>query len=161
MRKNFQVKVNDSFEFSINNSDTKKLDTLHMTPQKIHVLKNNKSFKIKVLKTNFNKREYTISVNSNSYTVKIETPLDALINKMGYSMGNSKKANIIKAPMPGILLSVNVKEGQKITEGETIVILEAMKMENAIGAPKSGVIKTIHVKDGQTVEKGELLIEIA
>ncbi len=80
---------------------------------------------------------------------------------MGFTIGLGKKANDIKAPMPGIILSINVKEGQEVKEGETLLILEAMKMENAIGSPKDGVIKSIFIKSGETVEKGELLIEMA
>ena len=63
--------------------------------------------------------------------------------------------------MPGLILSVNVKEGQDVLEGETLLILEAMKMENAISAPKDGIIKAIAVKIGGTVEKGALMIEMA
>ena len=63
--------------------------------------------------------------------------------------------------MPGIILSVNVEENQAVKEGETLLILEAMKMENAITAPKDGIIKSIYAKSGETAEKGELLIEMA
>ena len=63
--------------------------------------------------------------------------------------------------MPGLILSVNVEEGQNVLEGETLLILEAMKMENAISAPKDGIIKAIAVKSGGTVEKGALMIEMA
>jgi biotin carboxyl carrier protein len=80
---------------------------------------------------------------------------------MGFSKSINKKENTIKAPMPGLILSVNVKLNQTVTEGETMLILEAMKMENAICAPKNGLIKSIHIKTGGTVEKGELLIEMA
>ena len=79
---------------------------------------------------------------------------------MGFTIGSSIKANSIKAPMPGIILSVNVEENQEVKEGETLLILEAMKMENAIIAPKDGVIKSIFIKSGKTVDKGELMIEM-
>jgi biotin carboxyl carrier protein len=79
---------------------------------------------------------------------------------MGFAIGSSIKTNSINAPMPGIILSVNVKEGQEIKEGETLLILEAMKMENAISAPNDGVIKSIFIKIGKTVDKGELMIEM-
>ncbi|MHB1148545.1 MAG: biotin/lipoyl-containing protein, partial [Lutibacter sp.] len=72
-----------------------------------------------------------------------------------------KKENYIKAPMPGIILSINVMEGQEVKEGDTLLILEAMKMENAISAPKDGVIKSIFIISGKTVDKGELMIEMA
>jgi biotin carboxyl carrier protein len=80
---------------------------------------------------------------------------------MGFHKGASKKVNDIKAPMPGIILSVLVKENQQVKEGETLLILEAMKMENAITCPKDAIIKNITISVNQTVDKGQLLIELA
>ena len=161
MDKKFKVKVDESFEYEFNNSDTDQLDLLQLSDRKYHAISDNKSFKIKLEKSNFIKREYVVSINGKSHVVNISNQLDILIKEMGFEMGSIKKANDIKAPMPGMILSVNVKEGQEVKEGDTLLILEAMKMENAIGAPKDGVIKTINVTGGGTVEKGELMIEMA
>jgi len=159
MEQNFKLKVNDSFEFDFKSSDSNKLDILKLSKSKFHVINNHKSFDIKLEKSDFLKKEYTVNVNSNNYTVKISNHLDSLIKEMGFSVGSTKKSKDIKAPMPGLILSINVKEKQEVKEGETLLILEAMKMENAIGSPKDGVIKTIFVKSGKTVEKGTLMIE--
>jgi biotin carboxyl carrier protein len=161
MDKNFKVKVDESFEFDLKSSDAEKLDLLKLEKTKFHVINNHKSFNIQLEKSDFYNKEYAIKVNSKNYAVKISNELDLLIKEMGFSVGNAKKANDIKAPMPGLILSVNVKEGQEVVEGETLLILEAMKMENAIGAPKDGIIKSVFVKSGGTVEKGELMIEMA
>ena len=155
-----KVKVNESHEFEFNNSDLENLDLLKRTASKFHIINKNKSFDVVLEKSNFNNREYVISVNSNSYIVKISNDTDELIKEMGFTVGSSKIANDIKAPMPGIILSINVHEGQEVKEGEVLLILEAMKMENAIGAPKDGIIKSIFIKSGKTVEKGELLIQM-
>jgi biotin carboxyl carrier protein len=156
-----KVKINDSHEFEFKSSDIKKLDLLKRSETKFHIINNNKSFTVDLEKSDFNHREYTVTVNTNSYTVKISNETDQLIKEMGFTIGSSIKANSIKAPMPGIILSVNVKENQEVKEGETLLILEAMKMENAISAPKDGTIKSIIAKSGETVDKGELLIEMA
>ena len=79
---------------------------------------------------------------------------------MGFSVGSGKKLNEIKAPMPGLILSLNIEIGKTVKEGEVLLILEAMKMENAICAPRDGIIKSINIESGKTVEKGELLIEM-
>ena len=63
------------------------------------------------------------------------------------------------APMPGMIVSVNVKDGQKIKSGENILILEAMKMENMIIADKDKKIKKINIKPGDVVEVDQKLIE--
>lgn len=160
MDKNFKVTVNESFKYDFKSSDVDKLDVLKLKTANYHIINKNKSFAINLQKSNFNNREYTISVNANNYTVKIGTALDELIKEMGFSIGSSKKTNDVKAPMPGIILSINVKEGQEIKEGDALLILEAMKMENSIGSPKDGIVKTIHIKNGETVEKGTLMIEL-
>jgi len=159
MEQNFKVKVNDSFNYDLKNSDIHKLDVLKLSKSKFHVLNNSKSFGVKLEKFDFLKKEYTIQVNSNNYTVKIANQLDILIEEMGFSIGSTKKINDIKAPMPGLILSINVKEKQEVKEGDILLILEAMKMENAITSPKDGIIKSIHIKSSGTVEKGELMIE--
>jgi len=155
-----KVKVNDSHEFKLKSSDIEKLDLLKRSASKFHVIQKDKSFDVKLEKSDFNKREYVINVNANNYTVKISNEIDQLIKEMGFTIGSSIKANSIKAPMPGIILSINVEENQEVKEGETLLILEAMKMENAISAPKAGFIKSIYAKSGETVEKGALLIEM-
>ena len=68
--------------------------------------------------------------------------------------------NAIHAPMPGIIIGLNVKEGDDVKEGETVLILEAMKMENSIKCPKDGVVKSVLVEKGLAVEKNKLLIEL-
>jgi len=159
MDQNFKVKVNDSFNYDLKSSDISKLDVLKLSNSKFHVINDYKSFEIKIEKTDFLKKEYTIQVNSNYYTVKIANKLELLIKEMGFSVGSTKKVNDIKAPMPGLIITINVKEKQEVKEGEILLILEAMKMENTIVSPKDGIIKSIHIKSGGTVEKGELMIE--
>ena len=65
----------------------------------------------------------------------------------------------IKAPMPGLILEINVKVGQEVKEDEPLLILEAMKMENIITSPRDGIIKSISVNKTDAVEKNQLLIE--
>jgi len=160
MDKNFKVKVNDSFEYDFKDSDTNKLDLLNLSNSKLHVINNNKSFNITLEESNFLNKEYVVNVNSNRYSLKISNELDVLIKQLGFSVGSSKKANDIKAPMPGLILSINVKVGQKVNEGDQLLILEAMKMENSISSPKEGIVKSVHIKSGETVEKGTLMIEL-
>ena len=66
----------------------------------------------------------------------------------------------LAAPMPGLVRSVNVEQGDPVSKGQTLLVLEAMKMEIRIHAPREGVIKKLSVKQGQTVEREQVLIEI-
>ena len=69
--------------------------------------------------------------------------------------------NIIAAPIPGVVLSVNVKNGDEVTEGQELCIIEAMKMRNVIRTSKSGMIEDVFVLCGQTVNHGEKLVKFA
>ncbi len=66
----------------------------------------------------------------------------------------------VTVPMQGTIVKINVAEGQKVEAGETVVILEAMKMENAVNAERSGVVKKIHVVTGESVGAGDAVVEI-
>ena len=68
---------------------------------------------------------------------------------------------VVKSPMPGNVLKINVTPGQKVNEGDVLIILEAMKMENEIVAPKAGSVAQIAVSKGQVVETGSPLVVIA
>ncbi|MBX7138134.1 MAG: biotin/lipoyl-binding protein [Oligoflexia bacterium] len=67
----------------------------------------------------------------------------------------------VAAPMPGIIVNVLVKAGQQVKAGETVVVMEAMKMENNIPATKDGTVEKVHVKKGDEVQNGQALVQIA
>ena len=66
----------------------------------------------------------------------------------------------VEAPLPGTMFKVNVKEGDAVKKGQTILVLEAMKMENNILAEKDGVVNKVHVGEGDAVLQGDILVEI-
>ncbi|MCW8132268.1 MAG: biotin/lipoyl-binding protein [Planctomycetota bacterium] len=67
----------------------------------------------------------------------------------------------INSPIPGLIKSVKVKAGDDVAEGQTVVVLEAMKMENEIPAPRAGTVQSVDVQPGQTVAAGLLLVTLA
>lgn len=68
--------------------------------------------------------------------------------------------NILRSPMPGRVMSITVRPGQRVSAGEEVCVVEAMKMEQSIRAPRAGVIKTIHVQPLDSVSADEPLIEL-
>lgn len=67
----------------------------------------------------------------------------------------------ITAPMPGLVLSIKVKEGETVQAGQTLLVMEAMKMENAITASYNGTVSRIYVREGDSLSEGDLLVDVA
>lgn len=159
MNDSYQLKVNSDLVLESSVLENQNIDLVQIDKKNLHVLKNNQSFRAEIVSEQFNDRSYTIAVNGNNYTVKIQNDLDLLINEMGFSLANTKQINSVKAPMPGLILEINVSVGQEVAENDNLLILEAMKMENNLSSPRAGIIKSISVSKGDTVDKGQLLIE--
>jgi biotin carboxyl carrier protein len=68
--------------------------------------------------------------------------------------------NKLEAFIPGTIVKVSVKNGQKVKPGEQLVVLDAMKMKNIIFSPIKGVVKSVNVKEGQRVPKGFIMVEV-
>lgn len=159
MSTNYKLSVNQENNFDFKESDLLQLDEIQLADSKFHVLKNNKPYLIEVVSTDLAAKKYSIKVNNSIYEVAIANELDQLIKAMGIEKGRTKVVNAIKAPMPGLILEINVSVGQEVKENDPLLILEAMKMENSFLSPRDGIIKSIAVEKGNAVEKGQLLIE--
>jgi len=157
--KSFKINVKGQAEFDLNEEQIENLDAIHLTNKHYQVLEDNVSYQTEIISEDFVNRNYIIQVNHTDYEVEISTELDKLIKELGFEVGASKQVNAIKAPMPGLVLEINVEVGQEVQEGDNLLILEAMKMENSFTSPRAGIIKSIVVKKGQAVDKGQLLIE--
>lgn len=84
-------------------------------------------------------------------------PAEAPAAKPAGTQGSVK----VQSPMPGTIISVKVSVGQQIKKGDTVAVLEAMKMENEIPAPQDGTVSSVEVSNGATVETGATLITLA
>ena len=96
-----------------------------------------------------------VTVNGQTFVL---TKPAAGVRKGGH--GPHHAVGELTAPMPGQIRVVNVSEGEAVTKGQTLLVLEAMKMEIRIQSPMQGVVKTLFVKQGQTVEREQVLIKI-
>lgn len=157
-KKPYKLNVNDAHTFELIGDE--QLDAVQAADGKIHVLEGQKSYQAEVITEDFHNRTYTVKVNGKEYEVKIKTPLDQLVDEMGLEVASTQKVSDIKAPMPGLVLNIAVKEGEEVDEGTPLLVLEAMKMENLIKSPGAGVVKSIEVTQGQAVEKGQLMISL-
>jgi biotin carboxyl carrier protein len=103
---------------------------------------------------------YDISVAGHRLAVEaLDERTRAIRELSGASAKPAGPANVI-APMPGLIVRINVKEGDTVRAGMGLVVMEAMKMENELRAPANGVVKRIVVTPGNAVEKGALVLEL-
>lgn len=159
MNQTFKVNVNNSFDFDINTEMVSQLDIIKTSASFDHLLDNNKSYKVEFIEEDFQKKSYKVKINNTIYNININNKLDELIKALGFEVGSSKKADKITAPMPGLILEINVNVGDEVKENDALLILEAMKMENVISSPRDGIIKSITIKKGDAVDKNQLLVE--
>lgn len=155
----FHVKVN-GYEFSIDQASIDQLDLVEQASESFHLIHEFASVSVRVVETTPTSKQTRIEVDGAVFDVDIKDPLDQMLDNMGFGKSSTKHVKDIKAPMPGLVLEVNVQEGQEVKAGDKLLILGAMKMENSIVIPTDGVIKSIRVKAGDAVEKGQLLIDL-
>ena len=160
MNDTLKVSVNKEHHFDFTEEQMQTADAVSLDQKNFHVLHNNTSYHAEVVNTDFINKTYTVVVNNNEYVVSIANHLDQLIKEMGFEVGKAKVVNAIKAPMPGLILEINVAVGQEVQEGDNLLILEAMKMENDIVAEVSGTISKILVEEGAFVQAGSPMVEV-
>ncbi|MGS2740523.1 acetyl-CoA carboxylase biotin carboxyl carrier protein subunit [Sinomicrobium sp. M5D2P17] len=159
MDKTYNVNVNDTFAFTIDTHEAISLDMAGTGQDSFHILKNYKSGKVQIVEAYFLQKTYTVRIDGITHRVKISDDIDRLIEEMGFTRNEAEHISEIKAPMPGLVLDIQVKEGQNVLENDILVVLEAMKMENVILSPRDGIIKSIVIQKGTSVDKGQLLLE--
>jgi len=132
---------------------------LKINEHQFHILYNNKSYNVDVVKLNPEEKTMTVKINSVKFNLSLKDKYDELLHNLGLDSLAVKKVADIKAPMPGMVLNILVNEGDVVKKGDTLIILEAMKMENSLKSPTDGVIKKIIANKGTAVEKNQILIQ--
>ena len=96
----------------------------------------------------------TLNIDGTKYKTNLTKKFE---EREPYKANDNK---LIRAFIPGTIVKVNIKEGQKVKSGAKLLILEAMKMMNRLTAPMNGVVKKLNVTEGQLVSKNEVLVEL-
>ena len=103
---------------------------------------------------------YRVTIGGRTVAVRVKDEQELMLERLGMHEGGETAEREVRAPMPGLVLSVLVEPGQQIAAGDGLLVLEAMKMENELRAPAEGVVQTVHVEAGDAVGKNALLIEM-
>ena len=123
-----------------------------------YILWKNRKYPVEIVRSSQNK--YEILFNDISYTFTVETPFSLQRMKVIDSKRGKVEQEIIKAPMPGKIIDVLVREGTVVLKGEPLIILEAMKMQNELISPVNGTIVKVFAKPNTNVMKDDILLEI-
>lgn len=162
----YKAKVNQTSElniifsegqYSINDQEID-WDIISLGNDRFHIIYKSNSYQAELIECNLEEKSFLFDINGQRQEVIVKDKLDLLLNKMGLIDLKSNKMNDIKAPMPGLILSINIKEGEEVKKGDAIMILEAMKMENVLKSPGDGIVKSIVARKGDSVEKNQVLI---
>lgn len=165
----YKVKANGQQEFEINfsknnpnegsiNGEAFAIDKIEIEKGGYHVLRNHQSYNVELVKIDEEEKTVVLMINGKKYSLNVKDKFDLLLKDLGFENTGASKMKELKAPMPGLVLQICVEEGQAITKGSPVVILEAMKMENVLKAAMDGVVKKINIKKGQAVEKNFVLV---
>lgn len=115
---------------------------------------------IEVLSVDITLKKMTIRHQHTTYDLVFKNELDLVLDKMGIKRAVDTINTDVKAPMPGKVIDVVVKEGDQVAKGDAILILEAMKMENVLKAEADCSVKKVLVKSTENVEKNQILVEL-
>jgi biotin carboxyl carrier protein len=157
MKLPYLVDINGG-QYSLQLFDEDGLSVLDLDENQKYILQDFKSKLISVKEENNNLKYYEIQIDGRTFKVQILDVVDQQILKMNLKSKKFNLFNELKAPMPGLVRQVYVKEGDLITKGDSLIILEAMKMENVLKSPLDGIVSELFVKPGESVEKNQILL---
>jgi biotin carboxyl carrier protein len=107
-----------------------------------------------------NEEKWEILLRGRLYQAEVEDEREKRLRAAGGAGATESGEYHLKAPMPGLVVAIPVKEGQEVTKGQVLLILESMKMQNELKAPRDGVISRIKVRPGETVEQKQTLLSV-
>lgn len=153
----FEISVTDD-GFVVNGKPVR-WDIARIHDGYFHIILDNKSYRAEVMEIDAAAKHFVLKINGNVYPVVLKDRFDLLLEKLGMNATAGARVNHVRAPMPGLIIQLKVKDGDVVKAGDTLLILEAMKMENIIKAPGDATVKSVKVNMGQGVEKNQVLIE--
>ena len=133
-------------------------DLVKTGPGQYSLVVNGRSHRVLVLKEDLENRTVRLRIGAHTYTVQLEDEQAHLMHELGLDKAAGAAVKEIKAPMPGLVLKLLVKEGDAVKKNDPVLILEAMKMENVIKSPGDGTVSKLHAAERTAVEKGQLLV---
>lgn len=154
----YKVEISSDQQIAIIDGHTVPFQILSDQSERLLVRLGTKIYKVTNSSTDGNYVHFAL--NGNPVEVSIKDEQQLLLEKLGFNSQSTVTAGVVNAPMPGKILDILVDEGDQVSEGFSLMVLEAMKMENELKSPVKGVVKSLNVKKNESVEKNQKLLEI-
>jgi biotin carboxyl carrier protein len=133
-------------------------DWKQLAPGVFDVRMGNRNVRIERMDGPDPKGNIAVRVNGVVQTLQVLNQQQLLLESMGMTAGAETQEKHVESPMPGKILQVMVSPGAEVGEGDSLLVLEAMKMENVIRAPRAGIIEEVQARVGEAVEKAAVLV---
>lgn len=104
--------------------------------------------------------DFILELNGNNYRLTCKSELDLLLEKFSKTKSDKGFKKDIVSPMPGSIVKINVKEGDKVRKGQVLLVLEAMKMENELKATQDCIVNRVLAEEKKPVDKGQVLLKL-
>ena len=147
--------VNSQFNFEIKNDEN--WDIVKTKDGLFNIIYKEKSF-IECIKSRQKNKVFEIVINNNNYKVQLKDHFDEALIRLGVEHQDVDKNKAVVSPMPGKVVEVFVGPGDSVDEGDSLIVLEAMKMENIIKATTNGEVKHVYTSVGDSVKNCRLLV---
>lgn len=154
----YKLESQSGSTYEVSVTSAMNLDSVSLSKNQVHYLYNHKGCSVEVHK--IKGKLVSFSMNGKQHTFEVQDQHDQLVDALGFDKVAKVNLSNINSPMPGLILDIMVDEGQSFNQGDSLLILEAMKMENVIKAAADGVVKSINASKGDAVEKGQILLEL-
>jgi glutaconyl-CoA/methylmalonyl-CoA decarboxylase subunit gamma len=127
-----------------------------LTPEQATIEVDGKEYRVDLVQLGRRPPAVREAVRTTAATASVGVPSPAPSRRDSSAPGEG----VVVAPMPGMVLGLKVKEGEKVQAGQVLLLMEAMKMENAIAAPFAGTVSRVHVREGDSIGEGDRLVEL-
>jgi biotin carboxyl carrier protein len=154
--KQFEIEIQQDGAILVN-GQPREVDFLPLGPSLYSIIMNNLSLEAVI---DDKDGQYQVLMGGRLYEGQVLDERARLLLSRSGDLSDSSGEVSIKAPMPGLIVAVTVAEGQAVKKGETVVILESMKMQNELKSPRDGTVQRISVQPGQSVEQKKALVTI-
>lgn len=152
----FEVEIDKNGQLLIDGAP-REVDFLHLGDSLYSIIIENQSYETVIEE---DEATYEVLMRGHRYPVQVMDERAQLLASRRGGLAAETGEISIKAPMPGLIVALPVSEGETVVAGQTVAILESMKMQNELKTPREGTVQRVSVTTGQSVEQNKLLITI-